>query len=255
MSLNINNPVLDAQIPPPRIVGGYEVNPAFKYPAMVSLFFKNRNKDEHWCGGSLYNGNTIITAAHCIRGSNDQWTAKIHRHDLSKDEKEESGKTYNVTERIPHPEYNSSSNHNDIAIWKIDAPEGERTNVDIDDGSIGMEADTLLTAIGWGRTSFGGPASDKLLEVKVPVFDHETCKSNYGKRGAVIDEEKQVCAGYPEGQKDTCQGDSGGPLFKYENGKQILVGVTSFGIGCAFPDLPGVYARASNYAEWIEQNL
>jgi trypsin len=255
MFSNARNFSESAQAPPPRIVGGYEVNPAFKYPTMVSLFFNDRYSDRHYCGGTLYNGNTIITAAHCIDGAGGvegQWTAKIHRHDLKKSDAEEDGKTFNVVKIVLHPQYNATSSVNDIAIWKIDASEGKRTNVEIDDGTIGKETDTLLTAIGWGHTYFGGSGSNKLLEVRVPIFDIDNCAANHGN---TIDKEKQICAGYPEGGKDTCQSDSGGPLFKYENGKQILVGITSFGRGCANPNTPSVYTRASNYVQWIKQYL
>ncbi|KXN67065.1 putative trypsin-like serine protease precursor [Conidiobolus coronatus NRRL 28638] len=255
MSLSFIDPTIAASIPPPRIVGGYEVEPAFKYPAIVSLFFNIKGKNEHWCGGSLYNGNTIITAAHCVIGEDSQWTAKIHRHDLSKSDAEEGGKTYKVIKRIPHPSYNATSAANDIAIWKINAPKGGRTNVEIDDGKYGKDPDTLLTAIGWGRVYSGGPASKKLLEVKLPIYDYEQCSLDYAKYGDEIYEDKMICAGYPEGKKDTCQGDSGGPLFKYVDGKQILVGITSFGRGCAKPHLPGVYTRVSNYDTWIKQNV
>ncbi|MCI5222179.1 MAG: hypothetical protein D3924_05785, partial [Candidatus Electrothrix sp. AR4] len=41
--------------------------------------------------------------------------------------------------------------------------------------------------------------------------------------------------------KDACQGDSGGPLTQ----GNILTGITSWGTGCAEPNLYGVYTRIS----------
>jgi trypsin len=251
MSLNFINPTTGVSVPPPRIVGGYEVSPAFKYPAFVSLQYNGK----HSCGGSLYNDNTIITAAHCTIGSDSAWTVKVHRHDLSKTDAAEQGATYKVTKRTAHPQYDANTTTNDVAIWKINAPTSARTNLELDDGTLAGTTDTLLTAIGWGTTSAGGAVSKKLLEVKLPVFDLNTCTSNYAAESVTINPSAHVCAGFPEGKKDTCQGDSGGPLFSIVNGKQVLAGITSFGIGCATPKLPGVYTRVSNYKNWILQNL
>merc|ERR1711934_321341 len=49
---------------------------------------------------------------------------------------------------------------------------------------------------------------------------------------------------------DTCQGDSGGPLTVPENGKYTLVGVVSYGWGCA-SSTPGIYARVQGFLPWI----
>jgi trypsin len=258
--MSFNNPTIAGSIPPPRIVGGYEVEPAFKYPAIVALYFNDGHQDRQFCGGTLYNGNTIITAAHC-KGNNRQWTAKVHRHDLRMPEELEDGKTYKVVKVVDHPDYNGEddSYKNDISIWKINAASGNRTNVELDNGYYGEEQDLLLTTIGWGKTSQGGRGSPVLLETKVPVYDYESCALDYSliprrvRYDIVYD--KHICAGYPEGQTDSCQGDSGGPLFYYENGKQILTGVTSFGQGCALPGYPGIYTRVSNYLSWIKETI
>ncbi|KAL1464067.1 hypothetical protein WDU94_003750 [Cyamophila willieti] len=58
-----------------------------------------------------------------------------------------------------------------------------------------------------------------------------------------------MCAGYPEGGKDSCQGDSGGSLLTED-----LDGIVSWGIGCARSNSPGVYTRVNHYMEWLQQN-
>lgn len=51
---------------------------------------------------------------------------------------------------------------------------------------------------------------------------------------------------------DTCQGDSGGPIMMYTTSQQwVLVGVTSYGVGCARPQYAGVYTRIAAYQSWI----
>ena len=50
------------------------------------------------------------------------------------------------------------------------------------------------------------------------------------------------CAG--EAGKDSCQGDSGGPITNIDN--TTLIGIVSWGSGCALATKPGVYARIGN---------
>lgn len=85
------------------------------------------------------------------------------------------------------------------------------------------------------------------MKVSVPVTDRETCRSQYG-AGEITD--NMVCAGLDEGGKDACQGDSGGPLVDEQG---TLVGVVSWGQGCAQAGFSGVYARVGSFVEWIGQ--
>ena len=62
-----------------------------------------------------------------------------------------------------------------------------------------------------------------------------------------------ICGG--ETGIDTCQGDSGGPLIANIDGKFTLVGVTSFGKGCAQKNKPGVYTKVSNFLDFINNTF
>lgn len=51
------------------------------------------------------------------------------------------------------------------------------------------------------------------------------------------------------------RGDSGGPLVCQERRLWKLVGATSFGIGCAEVNKPGVYTRITSFLDWIHEQL
>ncbi|XP_070393998.1 transmembrane protease serine 3-like [Dermacentor albipictus] len=71
--------------------------------------------------------------------------------------------------------------------------------------------------------------------------------------GRIANKETMFCAGELLGGKDSCQGDSGGPAIQYQNGTSVLVGIVSFGRGCARLTHAGVYTRVPNYIDWIQE--
>lgn len=103
---------------------------------------------------------------------------------------------------------------------------------------------TILEVSGWGNTQSATESNRVLREARVPKVNDEDCDEAYSGYGGITD--RMICAGYKEGGKDACQGDSGGPLVAGDQ----LVGIVSWGFGCAKPDYPGVYSRVAVVSDW-----
>ena len=96
---------------------------------------------------------------------------------------------------------------------------------------------TLL--LGLGTLSSGGALPSDLLHVNVNYVKKNECQRRYPRENI---SDNMLCAA--DIGQDSCQGDSGGPLFDTDS--NTLVGVVSWGYGCADSRYPGVYSRISN---------
>lgn len=92
---------------------------------------------------------------------------------------------------------------------------------------------------------FEGAISSVLLAANVEVVSQTACTNAY-RRIATISS-GMICAFANSPPRDACQGDSGGPLVMDDT----LIGVVSWGEGCANATYPGVYTRVSEYYSWI----
>ena len=105
-----------------------------------------------------------------------------------------------------------------------------------------------MIVAGWGDTTENGRTSNNLMHVTIPFVSNTACRNSYGSNIR----DTNICAGVAG--KDSCQGDSGGPGVYSNAGKTSIVGVVSFGYGCARPGYPGAYTRVSSYIDWILTN-
>ncbi len=229
-----------------KIVGGEEASIG-EFPFIVSLHGKRFGG--HFCGGSLIRSNWILTAGHCVTGTTiDKVYINFHKqNDLSKAE------SFDVKRIIRHPQYNSSALDYDFALVELDG-NSAMTPVSLNTTEINIpdrEGDLNVTAAGWGVLKESGyQISNTLQKVEVPLITTKSCLQAYPNK--ITD--RMICAGLTGGGKDSCQGDSGGPLVLRGADGDTLVGVVSWGIGCARPNKFGVYSKVNAVIDWIEQN-
>ncbi|XP_055638874.1 trypsin 3A1-like [Toxorhynchites rutilus septentrionalis] len=225
-----------------RIVGGIPVN-ITAYPYQVSL-----QRGRHFCGGSVVNERWILTAAHCTKGITDPITLKVR---AGSTEVQMGGVLAQVQNIYFHPKQNS---WNDYDFSLLELKESLQLSDHIKPIPLPSEGDTfadgtICVVSGWGNTHNENESSLSLRAASVPLYNQEMCSSVYKDYGGVT--KSMICAGFEEGGKDSCQGDSGGPLAC----DGVLVGVVSWGKGCAVAGYPGVYGRVTSAVNWIAETM
>merc|ERR1711971_407844 len=235
-----------------RIVGGQETE-VNESPWRV-LVLTTKNSVEYQCGGTIISHQHILTAAHCVEGgTTSNIRVVLGEHDTT-DSVEDSRTISAVTN---HPSYSHVHTFPyDFSILTLSSPIiFSRTMAPIclpwETASISsLYTGQLATAIGWGRTSSGGPTSGKLMEVDITVQSNAQCNIGWG--GVLRD--YHICAA--DSGKGQCNGDSGGPLFLTENGRSTQIGVLSFKSAenpCGAINVPGVSARVTEVKDWIKE--
>jgi len=226
-----------------RIVGGQETE-EHEYPWQVGLV--SRGRTTPWCGGSLISERHVLTAAHCTEDlSPRRIQVLLGEHRINDGE----FTRVNVANINDDPNYDFPDG--DFSILTLRQPVTFSSSVRpvcLPSDKTKTYEGEVATVTGWGTLSSGGSQPDVLMEVDVTVTTNDFCNGVYdGDINAL-----HICA--MDAGKDSCQGDSGGPLIVQENGRWTLVGVVSFGNGCAVPGVPGVYARVTQRFDWIKDN-
>ncbi|ETN66205.1 hypothetical protein AND_002009 [Anopheles darlingi] len=242
-----------------------------QYPWQVSLELLHPSYGfiGHWCGGVLIDRNWVLSAAHCIH--NDLfnlplpalWTVVLGEYDR----RTESG----YEQRIPvdkiilHEKYHNFKH--DLVLLKLTRPANTSPSsrtAKKDTNSVNHYQHRRVNL----NSKFGNNRrrNDKFSHAPVyyrnePNYRNEDLHDYSMKDDAtaapareVETEAESISAAMP----DTSQyGDSGGPLQCRisKRGPWILVGITSFGSGCAFKNYPDVYTKISFYRQWIADTI
>ncbi|SPP86292.1 trypsin alpha-3 [Drosophila guanche] len=238
----------------PRIING-SVARVEETRHLVSIRLRKHDNNfgsGHICGGALIAANKVLTAAHCLYNNG----RKRYRRPS------ELIVVMGTLNRYEHPNGTIVSEVSSMAYMNTFSPDSMRDDVGVLFLRKGLirpnpfsvapiqlarqvtPAGRVCQVAGWGRTE-QSTLSNILMTANVSTIREQTCRSIY-KSGLLPG---MMCAGRLQGGTDSCQGDSGGPLV--HEGR--VIGVVSWGYGCAEPGLPGVYVDVQYYQQWIDE--
>ena len=215
------------------------------------------------CGGSIIGQSWVLTAQHCVVEQGGSGYSRVPLEAFAVVagtttlSGAASGQIRGVSELIPYPGYVEPMYGKDLALLRLSSPLDTNSPdvAPINVASPNVEAagfvdpEEMAEITGWGTTSEGGDVSNTLQVAYVPLVSNEDASVAFG--GFPIGGDQLAAGMLGVGGVDACQGDSGGPLVVQAWSRPRLAGITSWGLGCARPQYPGMYARVAFYHGWI----
>lgn len=231
-----------------RIVGGAPAAPG-AWPSLVALVPVGADPASGavFCGGTLIAPAAVLTAAHCVIDDDGRVVSPAAveivagTQDLTA-----PGDRVGVAAVRVHPGYRAPGDGPDAAVLTLARPTAAPVAAIARPGQ-DPDADRPGAVAGWGTLSEQDAlGSAVLLGADLTVFSSAGCERMLG---AAFARDLALCAGVAGGGVDTCAGDSGGPL---RDAAGLVIGITSWGVGCGRPGRPGVYTRVAAVASWID---
>jgi secreted trypsin-like serine protease len=235
-----------------QVVGGRAV-PNGKYPFVAALLDTRNGGSayrQQFCGGTLIDRNSVLTAAHCVDGVPARYLrVAVGRTVLNS----RQGTLRRVSRVFVHPGYAPDRNMGyDAAVLKLNkAVKGTRP-VRLAGGNQDFleKPGRRATVAGWGNTTVqppdGSNATDypnRMREASVPLVSDRRANNVYKS-----EYQPRIMVATYAARKGVCWGDSGGPLLSRTGGAYRQSGIVSFGAGCGARGYPQVYTEVNAYA-------
>ncbi|KAJ8357853.1 hypothetical protein SKAU_G00206470 [Synaphobranchus kaupii] len=233
----------------PWLVGG-EVGKKGESPWQVLVL---NELGRFHCGGVLIDQYWVLTAAHCLEKST-RFSVRLGDYERFKFEGTEM--TIPVEEAISHPNYNTDTVDNDIALLRLHQPTHYSqyiVPVCLPDRALAEQVlhrnGTRTIVTGWGKQDeLKKHYTSALSFISIPLVGHAQCARSMENNVT----QNVLCAGKLGQREDACEGDSGGPMVTRHRGTWYVIGLVSWGEGCGRREKLGIYTKVSNYMEWID---
>lgn len=197
----------------------------------------------------------VLTAAHCYY-PNDEFVVRINPHSL--DDPLNKEQVFGEVRSIRHPYYTfEASIDNDVMIIVLNGT-SRFTPVRVNGDANVPKPNDALSVMGWGDLNDGATDYPSILQVEQDTYyvENDECErmtvgGELGEYTGLVSND-MMCVVEAEG--GACQGDSGGPLI-LEGGDDepeddVLVGIVSWGFGCALAQYPGTRRTKRHVVVW-----
>lgn len=227
-----------------------------------------------FCSASLLTEKWLVTAAHCAERSNGKtFYAVIGTTDLLNTQ---TAQIISIKQRMVHPKYNPENFDNDIALLELDqsidfAACGQRCRsiswINAHDEALYAVVAVKTWVHGWGvihdckqditacteqEKTFEALYPSKLQQAELKIVN---CLAQNSLHQPEQITSSMMCAESitKKDPSDTCEGDSGSGLIMYNSlFEPVLLGITSWGNGCAQQGYAGVYTRLAIFDDWLK---
>ncbi len=241
-----------------RIIGGNDTT-IDQNPWQVSMRATNNHhivgaRNNHICGGSILTSEWILTAAHCVTNTINGNVIGVNeitisagitqRNDLT------TGQYRNVAQIVRHPNYNSITFENDLALIRLTAPLNFNSDVQpiqLTDEAFDSSPSNTARVTGWGLTTDNGFPSNNLQTLDMPIISSSSANSQ--NTGSVQVTYNMIALRLANA--GVAPGDSGGPATVLKSGQRFLIGCSSWG-EAPKDNKPTIYTRLYNYRNWID---
>jgi secreted trypsin-like serine protease len=243
-----------------KIINGFGLN--LKLKKRYNFFCSLQQKKNHspFSGGTFIGKNVVVTTAHSVEFMNKQnLIVSFNKRHVNA-----PGMRFRVRRIVIHPRFNPITLNHDIALLFLTQFPNRRIKKKINKiKKIFLSRPRLnkflykhhrkSIILGYGKIKQNGGLSKRLRASNIKIM--KTSETNYSP--SLFTKNMILAGDYndindPNDNEDTCQGDSGGPLFTHFRRKRFLIGITSWGNGCALDNYPGVYTKVSHYRRWIK---